>query len=197
MNCLRWPAACIFALGLGLGLPAMAEPESVPDPSDPTQAPYRVQPGDLLLVSVWKEEDLVREVLVRPDGGLSFPLVNDIAAAGLTIAELQAAISTRLARYIPDPVVTVSIRELLGNKIYVIGKVNRPGEFQAGTYVDVIQALSMAGGMTPYAAADKIKVLRREQGQLRAIPFDYTDIEKGRNLEQDILLKSRDIVLVP
>ncbi|MDB4516173.1 polysaccharide biosynthesis/export family protein [Crocinitomicaceae bacterium] len=158
---------------------------------------YIIQPGDILEVSVWKEEDLLREVLVRPDGGMSFPLVGNVQAAGNSVEALQAEITERLTKYIPDPVVTVSTRQLNGNKVYVIGKVTRPGEFVANRYMDIVQALSMAGGMTPYAAANKIKVLRRENGKLTAIPFRYGDIEKGEDLEQNIILQSGDVVLVP
>jgi polysaccharide export outer membrane protein len=159
--------------------------------------PYRIQPGDILEVSVWKEENLLRQVLVRPDGGLSFPLVGNIQAAGNSVEALQAEITDRLTKYIPDPVVTVSVQQLNGNKVYVIGKVARPGEFVANRYMDVVQALSVAGGMTPYAASNKIKVLRRKNGQLIAIPFRYGDIEKGEDLEQNIMLQSGDVVLVP
>jgi polysaccharide export outer membrane protein len=158
---------------------------------------YLVQPGDVLEISVWKEESLLRTVLVRPDGGISFPLVGDAQAAGKSVAQLQALVSERLTKYIPDPVVTVSVQQLSGNKIFVIGKVNRPGEFVANRYMDVVQALSVAGGMTPYAAANKIKILRRENGSLSAIPFKYGDIEKGENLQQNIILQSGDVVLVP
>ena len=158
---------------------------------------YRIQSGDILEVSVWNEESLLRQVLVRPDGGLSFPLVGNVQAAGKSVAELQLLITERLTKYIPDPVVTVAIQKLDGNKVYVIGKVARPGEFVANRYMDVVQALSMAGGMTPYAADNKIKVLRRENGKLTAIPFRYGDIEKGEDLEQNIMLQSGDVVLVP
>jgi polysaccharide export outer membrane protein len=158
---------------------------------------YKIQPGDVLEVSVWKEESLLRQVLVRPDGGLSFPLVGDVQAAGKSVAELQTLMTERLTKYIPDPVVTVSTQQLNGNKVYVIGKVSRPGEFVANQYMDVVQALSVAGGMTPYASANKIKVLRRENGKLTAIPFRYGDIEKGEDLEQNIILQSGDVVLVP
>ena len=158
---------------------------------------YSIQPGDVLEVSVWKEEDLKKQVLVRPDGGMSFPLAGDIQAAGKSVAELQKLITERLTKYIPDPVVTVSTLKLDGNKVYVIGKVARPGEFQANRYVDVVQALSMAGGMTPYAADNKITVLRRENGKQRSIPFRYGDIEKGEDLEQNIILQSGDVVVVP
>lgn len=158
---------------------------------------YKIQPGDILEISVWKEENLLREVLVRPDGGLSFPLVGNIQAAGKSVEGLQTEIADRLTKYIPDPVVTVSTRQLNGNKIYVIGKVARPGEFVASRYMDVVQALSVAGGMTPYAASNKVKVLRRENGKLTAIPFRYGDIEKGEDLEQNIILQSGDVILVP
>lgn len=158
---------------------------------------YRIQPGDVLDVSVWKEEDLVKQVLVRPDGGMSFPLAGDIQAAGKSVAELQAIITEKLTKYIPDPVVTVATLKLDGNKVYVIGKVARPGEFLANRYMDVVQALSMAGGMTPYAADNKITVLRRENGKQRSIPFRYGDIEKGEDLEQNIILQSGDVVVVP
>jgi polysaccharide export outer membrane protein len=158
---------------------------------------YRIQPGDVLEVSVWKEEDLLKQVLVRPDGGMSFPLAGDIQAAGKSIAELQELITERLTKYIPDPVVSVATLKLDGNKVYVIGKVARPGEFVANRYMDVTQALSVAGGMTPYAADNKIIVLRRENGKQRSIPFRYGDIEKGQDLEQNIILQSGDVVVVP
>jgi polysaccharide export outer membrane protein len=158
---------------------------------------YRIQPGDVLEVSVWKEEDLVKQVLVRPDGGMSFPLVGDMQAAGKSVAELQKLITDRLTKYIPDPVVTVATLKLDGNMVYVIGKVARPGVFPVTRYVDVVQALSMAGGMTPYAADNKITVLRRENGKQRSIPFRYGDIEKGEDLEQNIILQSGDVVVVP
>jgi polysaccharide export outer membrane protein len=158
---------------------------------------YQIQPGDVLEVSVWKEESMLRQVLVRPDGGLSYPLVGEVQAAGKSVGELQELITERLTRYIPDPVVTVSIQQLSGNKVFVVGRVQRPGEFVANRYMDVVQALSVAGGMTPYAASNKIKVLRREDGKLTAIPFKYGEIEKGVNLEQNIILQSGDVVLVP
>ena len=158
---------------------------------------YAIQPGDVLFVSVWNEEQLQREELVRPDGGFSYPLVGDVQAAGKSVPQLTEEIKQRLSKFIPDPVVTVEIRQLNGNKVYVIGKVNRPGEFPVTRSVDVVQALAMAGGMTPYAATGKIKVLRREGGRIKAIPFDYGDIEKGRNLEQNIVLKAGDVVVVP
>lgn len=158
---------------------------------------YVIQPGDVLGISVWKEEDLNQQVIVRPDGRISFPLVGEAQAAGNSVEALQALILEKLKKYIPDPVVTVSVQQLLGNKIYVIGQVNRPGAFQAASYVDVMQALSTAGGTSTYASLNKIKILRRENGKLRAIPFRYGDVEKGEDLEQNIILKAGDVVVVP
>lgn len=169
--------------------PALAETSDVDT--------YMVQPGDILEISVWREEGLEKQVVVRPDGGLSFPLVGNVQASGRSIEALQAEVADKLKRYIPDPSVTVAVLKLEGNKVYVIGKVNRPGEFPATRQVDVMQALSMAGGMTPYAAANKIRILRREGARQTAIPFAYGDIEKGENLQQNIILKAGDVVVVP
>jgi polysaccharide export outer membrane protein len=170
---------------------------AIADSADGSGASYLIQPGDLLEISVWKEENLERAILVRPDGGISFPLAGDMQAAGKTISEVRDVVADRLSKYIPDPVVTVSMQQLSGNKIYVIGQVQRPGEFIANRNMDVLQALSVAGGMTPYAAANKILVLRRENGILRSFPFRYGDIEKGKSLGQNIILQSGDVVLVP
>ncbi len=184
----QWVGVLLLLLGLG-PVPAAA--------ADPAATPYLLQPGDVLGISVWKEEGMDREVVVLPDGTISYPLVNVVQAAGKSVAALRAELVKRLQHFIPDPVVTVDMRKLNGNKVYVIGKVNRPGEYPTGNYVDVVQALAMAGGMTPYAAANKIEILRRVNGKLQALPFRYGDIEKGRHLEQNIILHSRDVVLVP
>lgn len=160
--------------------------------------PYRIQPGDVLMVSVWKEQDLMAEVLVRPDGGMSFPLVGDVRASGRTIDELRTSVDERLSKFIPDPSVTIAVKQIGGNRVYVLGKVNRPGEFPFSQPIDVMQALSLAGGATSFAALDDIQILRRDQGgKQSARRFRYSDVERGRGLEQNILLKSGDTVVVP
>ena len=126
------------------------------------EAGYALNPGDVLQVSVWKETELTRDVLVRPDGRISFPLVGDIAAAGTTPEAVQGAIAERLEKYIPDPVVTVSLAAANGNKIYVLGKVARPGEYMMVRPLDVMQALAMAGGLNTFASENKIRILRRD-----------------------------------
>ncbi len=159
---------------------------------------YQVQPGDILEVNVWKEEGLIKEVLVRPDGGISFPLVGDIKAEGLSLPEIEHTIRDRLNKFIADPVVTVSAKQLMGNKIFVIGQVNKPGEYIVNRYVDIMQALSMAGGMTAFASVNDILILRRQaEGKQQAIEFRYGDIEDGDELEQNIVLQAGDVVVVP
>ncbi len=159
---------------------------------------YLVQPGDILEISVWKEEDLQGEALVRPDGRFSFQLVGDIDGTDRTVEELQFIVVQRLQKYIPNPVVTVTVKNILGNKIYVIGQVNRSGEFIVNPRVDVMQALSLAGGTTPFAALNEIVILRRElDGTQRAMKFEYKNVARGRDLEQNIILVSGDTVVVP
>ncbi len=159
---------------------------------------YIIQAGDVLEISVWREADLTREVLVRPDGGMSFPLVGNILATDKSVTDIQQEIAERLATYIPEPVVTVSVKEIKGNSIYVIGQVNLPGEYVATRRMDVMQALSLAGGMTAYASGNKIKILRRDNDSKQiAIRFRYDDVAKGENLEQNIVLQGGDVVVVP
>jgi polysaccharide biosynthesis/export protein len=161
------------------------------------QVGYAVQPGDLLSISVWKEPDLQGEVLVTPDGALAFPLVGQVDARGKTVTELQKTITEQLTRYISDPVVTVSVKDIRGNKVYVIGQVNKPGEFIVNPRVDVMQALSMAGGTTAFASLDDIIILRRTDAKQEALEFNYGDVARGRDLKQNIELRSGDIVVVP
>ncbi len=158
---------------------------------------YRIGPEDVLRISVWKEEDLDRKVLVRPDGGISFPLVGDIQVSGRTPLEVQDEIRQRLQRYVPEAEVTVSVDKISGYTVFVLGEVKKPGQFTLGRYVDVVQALTLAGGTTPYASESKIKILRRQDGREVVYDFSFTDIERGRSLEQNIILQSGDVVVVP
>jgi polysaccharide export outer membrane protein len=160
-------------------------------------AQYVLQPGDLLQVAVWKETELTAEVLIRPDGGMSFPLAGDLQAAGHTVAELTAMLEERIRRLEPDAVVTVVVKAPTGNRVYVIGKVNKPGDFALNRPIDVMQALSLAGGATPYADTNAIRILRRDGDRQVSIPFRYSDVAHGRKLNQNILLRSGDTVVVP
>ena len=159
--------------------------------------PYAINAGDVLQVSVWKEPDLQLEVLVRPDGVFSVPLIGEVAAAGKTVAALQGEITKRINAFVPDAVVTVAVHQLSGDKVYVLGKVNRPGEYAVNRYVDVMQALSMAGGTTTFADLNDITILRRDDSGQQAIAFNYDQVSAGKHLEQNIILHSGDVVVVP
>ena len=174
-----------------------AEDEVVGDLSLVDMPAYRIGPEDVLEIFVWKEPELQREVLVRPDGGISFPLAGDLEAAGRTPVEVQEELTKRLQRYIPEAVVTVTVTKVAGYRIFVVGKVTNPGQFVVGRYVNVLQALTLAGGLTPYASENKIKVVRKKGGREITFPFQYSSVKKGRKLEQNILLQSGDVVVVP
>ena len=179
MGLVWWPLGC---LGEGTGAVANG---------------YAVEPGDFLRVSVWKEEDLQQELLVRPDGGISFPLAGDLMAAVRTVAEIRDVIVERIEEYIPEPEVTVQVLQIQGNTVYVMGKVNRPGVFVMTKQLDVTQALALAGGLATFADAGNISILRRDGGSQQAITFNYKDVEYGRSLDQNILLHPGDVVVVP
>jgi len=158
---------------------------------------YEIGPEDLLDISVWKEKDLQKEVLVRPDGWITFPLVGNIEAKGKTALQLQEEITQWLKQYIPNPVVSVSVKKIAGYKIFVIGRVNKPGDYVVGRYIDVLQALSLAGGLTPFAEEGNIKIVRKQRGKETILRFNYAEVKKGRRLEQNITLQSGDVIIVP
>jgi polysaccharide export outer membrane protein len=188
----------LYKTALSLLLIGVSLATRAADPApDPAAGGYEVNPGDLLDISIWKEEDLQKQVMVRPDGFFSFPLAGDIRAEGRSVETIRSELASRIARFIPDPVVSLAVLEPRGSKVYVIGQVNRPGEFPITRYVDVVQALSMAGGTTPFAQLDNIRILRREGTTQQAIPFAYGDIAGGKRLQQNIVLRPGDTVLVP
>ena len=170
---------------------------ATPPPAAAVDPGYRLGAEDVMLVSVWKDEQLTREVVVRPDGMFSFPLVGDIQADDRTVEEIRADLVKRLTKYIPNPNVSVAVMKVLSYKVYVVGRVTKPGEYLIGHYTDVLQALSLAGGLTPFAAENDIKVIRRLKGQQQVFPFRYGDLRKGQDLEQNILLQRGDVVMVP
>ncbi len=159
---------------------------------------YRLNPGDVIEISVWKEPELQREVLLLPDGNIAFPLVGTVKAAGRTPGEIQSLVEERLTRYFPEPVVTVAILRVAGNKLYVTGQVNQPGQFTVEQPVDVLQAIALAGGLTAFADEDDIYVLRRAQdGSQSALAFDYDDVSDGSDLSTNVVLQQGDVVVVP
>lgn len=160
---------------------------------------YKVNPGDILEIFVWNEEELGREVLVQPDGAVRFPLVGEVMAGGNSLSFIESSISQGLKKYLKDsPVVTVSLKSAIGSKVYVIGNVNRPGEYPVNGRIDVVQAIALAGGLNAFAAEKDIRVLERSgDGKLKSSEFSYADIEDGRFLDSNKLLNSGDTVIVP
>jgi len=158
---------------------------------------YRISPGDEIEISVWKDESLSRQLVVPPDGFLSFPLIGDLDANNLTVTDLRKAVTKRLSEYVPDATVTIILLKMSEPKAYVIGKVNRPGEFIISSHTNVMQILAMAGGMNPFASEGNILILRQENNSTMTIPFNYKQVEKGKNVEQNIILKEGDVVVVP
>lgn len=160
---------------------------------------YAVNPGDVLRIDVWNEELLSREVLVRPDGFISLPMAGEIDTSNHTPAQVSEGISKALGKYMKSvPQVVVSLAQVSGNKIYIIGKVLRPGEYTITSETDVMQALALAGGLNTFADENDILILRREvDGTQSAIPFEYSRLKNGRDMETNIILRSRDLVVVP
>jgi polysaccharide export outer membrane protein len=190
---------CVAAAAVVAAAPAAAqETPVVQDDSG-----YQINGGDLLHISVYGEQNLDKDVPVQPDGGIAFPLVGNLNARGMTLKELQGKIAANLreSQYFPnltDNEVTVSMVKATGNSVSVVGQVKAPGTFAYDTQLDVMQALSLAGGLTPFASKSKIKILRRDQaGTQTAILFDYSEVEDGEQLDKNILLRGGDVVVVP
>ena len=161
------------------------------------ESTYRIGAGDVLEISVWKDDSLNREIGVPPDGVISYPLAGDIEAAGKTVTMLRKIITEKLSEYIPDATVTVILKNINSLHAYVIGKVNNPGEFPITMDTTVMQVLAMARGLNPFADAADIHILRRSKNVTVKIPFNYKEVEKGKNLDQNILLQRGDVVVVP
>jgi polysaccharide export outer membrane protein len=194
MNCHIRP---LLAVWLGLLAFAAGAADVVAPKPEPAAQTYLLQPGDILQVSVWREQELQSEVIIRPDGILSFPLSGDVMAAGRGVDEVRADLEARLRKFVPEAVVTVAVKLLAGNRVFIVGKVLKAGDFVMGRPIDVMQAIALAGGATPFADLGGIRILRRTGGKLVSIPFSYGEVESGRKLEQNILLQGGDTVVVP
>jgi len=158
---------------------------------------YLVASADTLEISVYGEQDLVRELIVRPDGRVSFPLVGDLEVEGKTTTQIKADVEKKIRDYVPDASVSVIVTGLGSLQYYVLGKVVNPGAFNMSRAVSVLQALATAGGMTTFAKEGDILIVRRYGKETTHIPFNYEAVKKGKNLEQNILLERGDVVLVP
>lgn len=158
---------------------------------------YHVGSGDLLEISVWRDETLSRELIVPPDGVLSFPLIGDVNVASMSVPEIREVIKKKLAEYVPDASVAVMLKQINSLKVFVIGQVHSPGAFPINLDARVMQVLAQAKGLTPFASERDIHILRYQGEKIQKIGFDYKEVLKGNNLEQDILLKRGDVIVVP
>ena len=158
---------------------------------------YLIGRGDILDISVWKDEALTKLVTVLPDGKISFPLIGDIDAAGKTVTSLRNELNKKIEQYVPDPNLSVVVQQVNSMMIYIIGRINHPGRFVLNTNINVLQALSMAGGLNPFAKKNKILIFREETGKTTIFKFRYNDVSRGEDLEQNIMLKRGDIIVVP
>jgi len=159
--------------------------------------PYLLNAGDVLGISVWNEETLQKDVIILPDGRISFPLAGELDAQGKTVSQLQSTITVKLTEYLSDPVVTVSVLNVSGNTVHILGKVTNPGIFVMSQPLDAIKALSLAGGLSPYAEENNIVVLRRDGKRQNTFPVRYGSIKKGDDLDTNIMLESGDVIVIP
>jgi len=165
-------------------------------------ADFLLGPEDVLTVTVWKNQDLSRDVTIRPDGMISLPLIGDVPAAGFTANILAKHIGERLTEYMAAPIVSVQVKEVNSYFIYVLGEVAKPGRYPLKSYANVMQGISLAGGFTNFASKNKIKVLRNssngsEKKRQTEIPVRYDDILKGTAVPGNFILLSGDVIVVP
>jgi polysaccharide biosynthesis/export protein len=159
---------------------------------------YVIGPEDVLEIAVWSNTDLSRTVPVRPDGKISLPLLHDVQASGLTPMQLRAALTSSLARFVSDPVVSVIVREVHSVKVTVIGEVKTPGRYEVRSRTTVLDVLAMAGGLSQYAARSRITVLRRDGETTRTLPFDFDKVTvRAGTGQSNFCLQPGDIVVVP
>jgi len=190
------PLALLIA-GASLPLASVYAAQETMESSLVSEASYIIEANDILEVFVWKEPDLSRSVLVRPDGFISFPLVQDLKAAGMTPAQLKANLEERLQEFLTAPNVTVIVDQIRHYRIYVTGKVQAPSSFILEKPITVLQAISLAGGIQEFADESEVKIVRPVSQGYSYLDFDYKEVIKGKNLDQNIYLESGDVVVVP
>ena len=178
-----------LAIAMAMTAGALWAAEGPPD--------YTVGPGDVLDISVWKDEALTKSLVVLPDGKITFPLIGELKVGGKSVAEIKGEVEAKITRYVPDVVLSVDVRQVNSMTVYVIGKVNAPGRFVMNGNLNVLQALSSAGGLNPFAKKGEIKVFRQEGEQTVIHAFDYEEVAAGKKLDQNIPLKRGDVIVVP
>ena len=187
--------------------PAQPAPQTVVTPT-PATAPtvpagitpppdYVIGADDIINVVFWRDEEMSSDVVVRPDGRITLPLINDVQAGGLTPEQLRAGIHKEASKFIEDPRVSVVVKQINSRRVFVTGLVGKPGAYPLSNPTTVLQLLSMAGGISEFADQKKIVVMRTEGGTQKALKFNYKDVIRGKNLQQNILLQPGDTVVVP
>jgi polysaccharide biosynthesis/export protein len=172
--------------------PAQAAPPGVTPP-----AGYVIGPEDVLSIVVWREKDMSTDAVVRPDGKITLPLLNDLQAAGMTPAELRVSVEGAASKYIADPNVTVIVKAINSRKVHILGNVMKAGTYPIAGEMTVLQLIALAGGLQEYADGKHITVMRKQDGQDQLLKFNYNDVVRQRNLQQNILLKPGDTIVVP
>ena len=188
------PAPTAPARGTGAA-PATAAPPAAAAATAPPG--YVIGPDDALTVVFWREKELSADVVVRPDGMISLPLINDVRAEGLTPEQLRLALTTAASKFVEEPTVTVVVKAINSRKIFITGQVGKPGPYPINGPTTVLQLLAMAGGVAEYADKSKIIVVRKENGKDVSFPFNYNEVVTGKKLQQNIELKPGDSVIVP
>jgi len=191
---------CLAILYAGLG-GCLAEDVQYRGMSVPPTE-FLIGPEDVLVVTVWRNQELSKEVIVRPDGKISLPLIGDVVAAGFTAQALSKHVADALAEFMSTPTVSVQVKEINSYHIYVVGEVVKPGKIVLKSFTSVVQGISYAGGFTTFASRNKVHVLRmikNGQGETKQvmIPVPYTDIVQGKNLDANFILKAGDVIVVP
>jgi polysaccharide export outer membrane protein len=175
----------------GTKTPGQPAAEIIPPPD------YVIGAEDVLNIVIWREKDLSAEVMVRPDGKVSLPLVNDVQAAGLTPEQFRQQLTAATAKFVAEPAVTVIVRAINSRKVYIMGEVRAPGPYPLPGPTTVLQLIAQAGGLSEFADSKDIGVVRMENGRAVRLKFNYDDVARGRKIEQNVVLKPGDTVIVP
>lgn len=205
-GCLVFSVLLLFPVRVLPPAQAQTAPAPAPAPAEAPQLPtsvdvpaeYKFGPDDVLAVVFWREKDLsVDNVVVRPDGMITLPLINDVRAAGLTPDQLRERVIKAAARFVEDPNATVVVKQINSRKVFVTGEVNKPGIYPLTGQTTVLQIIATAGGLSPFADKSDIVVMRTEGGQTKSLKFNYKDVTKGKKLEQNVVLQPGDTIVVP
>jgi polysaccharide export outer membrane protein len=193
-------AGCLALMSCAANIPSvttLAQVQQTKKSAATSGEAYVIGPGDRLSIDVWREPDLSRQVAVRLDGKISLPLIEDVVAGGLTCAELRNQLTEKYKQYVDTPVVSVTLLESHSKKVYLLGKVTKPGEYELQKEMTVLQAISLAGGFTEWADTSAVRLIRKINGQQRTFRIDYDAIVSGKDVSQNVQLEPDDTIFVP